>query len=89
MKGRIWHGVTLRDVGIDSLRGPASCTQYTVLGAFPVYTNSGNCQPEKRGEPGAMPYGEARSRPGRVDMGASAGNLLWHDRHDVGPPSFS
>jgi hypothetical protein len=32
MKGRTRCGVTLRDVGIDSLRGPVSCTQYTDAG---------------------------------------------------------
>ncbi len=28
-------------------------------------------------------------RAGRDDPGASAGSLLWQDRHDAGAPSFS
>ena len=36
-----------------------------------------------------MCYGEERDRPGPVDAGASAGNLLWQERHEVGAPSVS
>jgi hypothetical protein len=51
-----------------------------------------NCQRKKnrgREEPETGGSGKARYRPGAVDPGASAGNLLWQERHDVGAPSFS
>jgi hypothetical protein len=58
----------LRDVGIDSLRGPAFCTQYTNAGTLSVYTSFRNCQREKREEPGP---GACATGKGAIDRAPS------------------